>query len=66
MQATMGAERLGLGKLPLRKLHICEVSTWESTLGKLQIGNMHLGKYVTSYLMVIPKIRKSSDLEGFE
>ena len=37
-----------LGKLPLGKLHIWEVATWEIILGKLPFGKNSLKKYLTS------------------
>ena len=40
-------------KLPLGKLHIWEVATWENTIGKLQIRKMSLGKYLTSISQIV-------------
>ena len=35
-------------KLPLGKLHIWEIATWEKKLGKISIGKIPLGIYLTS------------------
>jgi len=33
--------------LPLGKLHICKVATWENTLGKLPPGKLNICKVAT-------------------
>ena len=60
-----GGERCGLDrlwKLPLEKLHIWEVATWENTLGKLPLGIDPMGKYLTS--LILPRLLQSKNQSG--
>ena len=52
--ARTGWGRDRLWKLPLGKLHIWEVATWENTLGKLTLQKNPLGKYLTSFNAIHP------------
>jgi len=49
--------------LPLGKLHIWEVATWENILVKLPLGKNPVGKYLTSSRL--PYFRSGNKNTGF-